>query len=145
MKRLILALLLLTSPAFAYDEGTAQDVILSTANDRPYEEMYALACAIRNRKEITGGGGPMLADVSACTAEQRALVKQAWEESENGEDVTEGANRWTKLPEGGNFIGRPKPGYSPYARHDGLLAPWMAEKYKTKKVGLFQFYKAGDV
>ena len=74
-----------------YDD-LAVHAILGEARGEGYEAMYAHACAIRNRG-LNGVYGKN-ADVSDASEEIVQKAYKAWAESEQGQDITNGATHW---------------------------------------------------
>lgn len=84
------------------DEAKAVHAILGEARGESYKGMYAVACAIRNRGHLRGVYGAK-ADVSDASDETIQLAYKAWHESEEGEDITSGADHWENV----NAFGMP--------------------------------------
>lgn len=70
--------------------------IIGEAEDQGYQGMYAVACALRNRKTLAGVYGvdsPRVANHRFSMRIYR-LAQKAWEASAIGPDITHGAQYW---------------------------------------------------
>lgn len=154
---ILLSLLIWTSSAQAYiSDEAAPDIVLNNAADGDYDEMYALACAIRNAdRKIVGKSNGFASFYSEVTGrqsretiasdyfpifyrmpnyqlstEQYTKAFKAWRASERGRDVTDGAWRWHAGARNGNYISEiPK-------RDEHLM-----KMEKTAEIGRFEFYR----
>lgn len=89
-----------------------------------YEERYAIACALRNRGTLHGVYGHL----EAPTAKQWQAGSRAWFESEDGPDVTKGANHFLSRWDLKNC--RPS------------LISWKDKMVKTYETENFCFYRS---
>jgi spore germination cell wall hydrolase CwlJ-like protein len=88
-----LAPLAIARPGEAISEQAAVHAVLGEARGEGYRGMYAVACALRNRGRLRGVDGAF-ADVSDASPQLHQLAAKAWAESEDGEDITHGADHW---------------------------------------------------
>jgi hypothetical protein len=114
-----------------FTNQTAVTIILGAASDEDYEAMYAIACALRNRRDVYMIQEAQ-ADVSGLPQAIKDLGQKAWDESEFGPDVTDGSNKWFNEEENGNYV------------RENYIPDWAKKKYFKVKIGRHHFYKTEE-
>lgn len=100
MKPIILTILALCLSCTAYakpvefNDDNCIKALIGEAGGQSYEELYAHACALRNRGTLKGVYGLYSKQVSKASAETWQKASRAWHESEHGYDPTLGATHW---------------------------------------------------
>ena len=131
MKNLILLIILLSAQigqAFAFTDDEAKTVILGAAADEGYKEMFAIACALRNRQDLDGIPEKQ-ADISSVPDDIKNIAEKAWKDSAIKESVVKKANAWVNQEVDGQYI---RINYKPN---------WALKKYKRVKIGRHIFYE----
>lgn len=128
-KALLFSALLLSTVAYAEPTMVtwqeAQRVILGAAADESYTEMYAIACALRNRNDVLVEENR--AEIEHLPASLKDLALKAWRESKDGRDVTGGATSWWNAPNNGGYM---------------FSGPHPSMKDITAKIGRHYFFKS---
>lgn len=116
-----------------FDPKLAENVILSSAGDEGYDEMYAIAACLRNMEPLHVQyelqTGPEV--IEQLPANLREMAQHAWKESETGDDPTSGANFWYNAPDTGGYM-RPDTYWLP---------PQAKDEFFTIQIGRHRFYK----
>ena len=114
-------------PAHAsINEVSAIRAILGESRGDGYDGLYATACALRNRGTLRGVYG-LRADISNVSGELYQTASRAWAVSEDGFDVTLGADHWLSDYD------------ITHQRH--VWKKWIHQFEKTVKIGHTTYYK----
>jgi len=129
MKTLLILTLGLFVCGNAYAEIPDEQAIkalIGEAGGQSYQELYAHACALRNRNTLEGVYGIRSKQVALASGKTWQRVSRAWYESVDGLDVTGGATHWLSEYDLEN------------CSHN---ADWRFTMIMTGKIGQTYFYK----